>query len=524
MEITPTRLKALILRKIESIVGPEFVSVRNLDRFNYSRDSNFKSTIRIGFNHPEPFPDVIVWPREVEQVRKLVAMARQQKIPIVPYGAGSGVSGGTLALQGGMVIDLKKMRKILRIDEENLLVQTEAGIMSLHLEEELERRGYTLGHFPSSILCASLGGCLAARSAGQKSTLYGKIEDMVKDLEVVAGNGQVVQTRDVSNTSGIDLNQIFLGSEGTLGLITKATLRIFPQPEKMLFRGIRFRDMKTGIEAVRRIAQSGLRPSVVRLYDEIDTLLLLSSKGGGGGGVLQNLPFLKTLKKRFHHEVKFRSLQAIMFSPRLFRGVSKHLPVGCVLILVHEGGQKITAEEQKVSLDICKKLGGHDLGEEPARHWYQQRYSISYNASPIFYSGHFTDTIEVATTWDKIIPLYEGMGSIISPHALVMAHLSHVYPDGASLYFTFVAPMDGIRKTEALYDLIWDSAMERCQEIGGVISHHHGIGRLKAKHMTAEWGEGHRLFRVFKEHFDPDGILNPGKLILQEHRKKAKAA
>ena len=523
MEITATRLKALILRKIESIVGPEFVSARNLDRLNYSRDSNFKSTIRIRFDRPEPFPDVIVWPRETEQVQKLVAMARHQKIPIVPYGAGSGVSGGTIPVQGGMVIDLKKMRKILKVDEENLLVEVESGIMSLHLEEELERRGFTLGHFPSSILCASLGGCLAARSAGQKSSLYGKIEDMVKDLEVVTGSGELLKTRDVSNTDGIDLNQIFLGSEGTLGLITKATLRIFPQPEKLLFRGVRFKDMKAGIEAVRRISQSGLRPAVVRLYDEIDTLLLLSSKGKGGGA-LKTLSFLNSLKKRFHHEVKFRSLQAIMFSPRFFRGVSKHLPVGCALILMHEGRKRLVAEEQKVSLDICKKLGGHDLGEEPARHWHQERYSVSYNASPIFYSGHFTDTIEVAATWDKIIPLYEALSNVISPHALIMAHLSHVYPDGASLYFTFVAPMDGLKKTEALYDLIWNSAMEKCQEVGGVISHHHGIGRLKAKHMTAEWGEGYRLFKTFKDHFDPDGIMNPGKLFVAEQKRKVKAA
>lgn len=379
--------------------------------------------------------------------------------------------------------------------------------MGLHLEKELERNGFTLGHFPSSILCASLGGYLAARSAGQKSSRYGKIEDMVKGLECVTGKGEVLTTRDISHTGGIDLNQLWIGSEGVLGIFTKATLRIYPKPERLLFNGFKFRNMDTAFEAARRLIQSGIRPAVVRLYDKLDTFLFLSSKKSGA--LSQEATLVKSLKD----SVKFASLKAALMIPQTSRTLINYLPTGCLLILMFEGHQRIVTEERRIGLEILLGAGGIDLGDEPGRQWYEHRYSISYNASPIFHEGLFTDTIEVATTWDNILMLYKKMLRALSPHALVMAHLSHVYTDGGSLYFTFVAPLHGLKKSEDLYDLIWDQAMQTCLKVGGTISHHHGIGRLKAKYMEKEWGAGVQLLRAFKKFYDPHQIMNPGKLL-----------
>ncbi|MBI2341066.1 MAG: FAD-binding oxidoreductase [Deltaproteobacteria bacterium] len=519
MQFEPPKLKKNFLDHLTAIVGPGDYSAKNLDRFNYSRDSNFKSVIRIRHSQVEPLPDVIVWPKDAEQLKKLVRLAIRTKMPMIPFGGGSGVCGGTIAETGGMIVDMKKMYRLLKVDSANLLATAETGIMGYTLEKELQRKGYSLGHFPSSILCASLGGYLAARSAGQSSSRYGKIEDMVRELEVVTGKGEIIQTRDVGNGDGIDLNQIFVGSEGTLGFITKATLRIYPLAPHQAFRGVRFKNMKTGMEAVRRIMQTGLKPAVVRLYDEIDTLLFMGYKKQKG--VIEALSGLTVPFRKF---LMSPSLWGALSAPKLVAPVLSHLPTGCLLILMHEGIERLVAEEQKIVMEICHDLGGADLGEEPGRVWFEHRYSVSYKASPLFHSGAFVDTIEVAATWDRMEALYKAVLKAMSPHCLVMAHLSHAYAEGGSFYFTFLAPLSGLKKSEALYDLIWDEGIEACQEIGGVISHHHGVGRLKAKYMDREWGEGAALYRRFKDHFDPHGIMNPGKLVELKKKQKEKAA
>ncbi len=507
MQLSPVRLKKTFLTSLEKIVGPQGFSVGNIDRISYSRDSNFKSAIQFKYKKIEAFPDVVVWPSSVEDLSVLIKLAAKHQIPVIPFGGGSGVCGGTLPMGGGMIVDMKRMRKLLKLDAANLLVTAETGIMGMHLENELQRKGYTLGHFPSSIVCASLGGYLAARSAGQCSSRYGKIEDMVKNIEVVTGTGEVIQTRDVSNGEGIDLNSVFVGSEGTLGLITKATLRIFPNPPARVFRGIRFENMKTAIEGVRRVMQSGLKPAVIRLYDPLDTFLILSHSDAKKGGVMSLL--IKPVLDFLHDG----SLKAGLRLPRVLSFARHLLPSKCLLVLVNEGNERLAAEEQKIILKIFEDLNGEDLGEDPARAWFDHRYAVAYKASPLFMAGAFTDTMEVATTWDKIELLYQTIKKAMSDKALVMAHLSHVYTEGGSLYFTFVAPLKGLHASEALYDQIWDKGMKACLKVGGVISHHHGIGRLKTKYMEGEWEKGLHFLEAFKELYDPYKIMNPGKLM-----------
>jgi len=514
--IKASNLPKAAFKKILEIVGEDSVSLKDLDRLSYSRDSNFKSTIRMTYGEWETLPDIIVWPQTTEQVRDLIRVALRHKIPVVPYGSGSGVCGGTLPINGGMIIDLKRMRK-LKLDPDHLLVEAECGIQGVPLEDELNRKGYTLGHFPSSILCAGLGGYLAARSAGQLSNLYGKIEDMVRTMEIVTGRGDIIQTRDVNNSSGVDLNQIFVGSEGTLGILTKATLRVYPLAEKTLFRAIRFPNIQAGMEAIRRFMQAGLKPAVVRLYDEFDSVFLLSHKQGKSK--IQYPDFVKHLA----HSVKFKSLRGALVLPSFFQELTKVIPTGCLLILMHEGYEKIINEERKYVTQICLDVGGENLGEELGHHWHEHRYDVSYQASHLFYAGVFTDTIEVATTWDNLHRLYTGMIRALQSKCLVMAHLSHAYNDGCSIYFTFLAPLKGSKKSLAIYDQIWDIAMKTCQKLDSVISHHHGIGRLKAKFIGDEWGPGGvGLFQKIKKYYDPEGIMNPGKLFLLPEIKKVK--
>lgn len=523
MIIESPQLSESFLDQVEKIVGPSYTSSKKLDRLNYARDSWFRETIKAKYAKTNHFADIIVWPANRDQVQSLVKLALLEKIPVVPYGAGSGVCGGVVPVKGGMIIDMKRMNRLIHLDKENGIVEAEAGILSMHLEDQLQRQGFTLGHFPSSIICASLGGCLAARSAGQLSSRYGKIEDMTLEMEVVTGRAEVVQTRNTNNRDGIDLNQIFLGSEGTLCLITKAKLRVYPLPKERIFQAVRMKDMETSIEAMRRFTQTGLKPSVVRLYDELDTFMLLSSKTKDHTHKKEKKKsegFLAELKELG----KFKAVRKALTFPRLLNAASKFIPNGCATVYVLEGEKEMIRREQKILMDICGSLGAEDLGDQPAYHWYQNRYRISYNSSPAFYTGNLIDTIEVAISWNKLNELYEAMVKAVSPHALIMAHLSHVYTDGGSLYFTFLAPLKGVRSGQKVYDKIWNKAMATCNKIGAVISHHHGIGRLKAKFMQEEWGTGGLdLYRRLKEYYDPHAIMNPGKLI-QEKEDIAQAS
>lgn len=277
IKIPTQTLKKGFVSQVVAIVGENGYSLDDIDRLSYSRDANFRAAIQSHYHVFENFPQIIVWPDTVEQISQLIKLAKQYKVAITPYGGGSGVCGGAISYNGGMTLNLLRLNKMLRVDADRSYVDVQAGILGLELEKQLNRRGYTLGHFPSSILSASLGGYLATRSAGQLSSKYGKIEDLVIDLEFIDGNGQVQQTTDVTRRHGIDLTQIFIGSEGTLGITTKARLKIYPYPKDRQFQAYTLPNMNYGMEALRRIMQTGIKPDVLRLYDELDTTFVLSS-------------------------------------------------------------------------------------------------------------------------------------------------------------------------------------------------------------------------------------------------------
>src|SRR5438552_3673562 len=230
---------------------------------------------------PHP-PDVVVWPTSTDEVVQVVRYAAERRIAVVPFGAGSGVCGGAVPVKGGIALDLKRLSGPPCIDLPARTVDVETGMNGQRLEELLGGAGATLGHFPSSIYCSTIGGWLAARSAGQLSSRYGKIEDIALAVEAVDGTGQVLRTQDAPS-AGPDLLQLLLGSEGTLAIVTKARLRCWPSPTSRWMRGLRFGSVQAGIAGLRALMRSGLRPAVARLYDPLDTLL--AGRGGGDAHV-----------------------------------------------------------------------------------------------------------------------------------------------------------------------------------------------------------------------------------------------
>jgi len=511
-----------LVEAFAAIVGRDHVAFGPAARTAYSRDLWPRTTLQMEGGEFEYPPLLVVWPGSVEEVRAAVLEAMKQNLPVVPYGAGSGVAGGAAPSQGGVVLDLKRLDQVLYLDEVSHLVTAEAGIVGEIFERELNRRGFTLGHFPSSIYCSSLGGWLAARSAGQLSAKYGKIEDMVKSLQVVLPDGRLLETLTVPRVAGSpDWNQVFVGSEGTLGVITRATLRVWPYPASRRFQAFLFPSISSGLQAFREMLQSDLRPAAMRLYDPVDTFFSGKAKTMEHALPAEE-PARRSLEEISHDEGRHREkkdrlgylprrLMPFLFQPRLVNLLLDR-PKVCKMVLTFEGEPEITALELAQAQRIGAKLLAKDLGEGPARHWWEKRYQVSYAMSVAFDLGLFADTIEVATLWENLENLYQAIRQAIQPHAFVMAHFSHAYPQGCSIYFTFSAGGRTLKQRIERYDRIWEAALNACVETGGTITHHHGVGLLKAKWLKKEQGGAHPILLGLKQTLDPKGLMNPGKL------------
>jgi alkyldihydroxyacetonephosphate synthase len=513
-----------VARALAGVVGPDRVSTRGTDRASYARDMWPRLLFAVRAGAPaEHAPDVVVWPESAAEVAAIVAIARQLGVPIVPYGAGSGVCGGAVPIRGGITVDTKRMDRVLDIDTERLTVSAECGINGERLERALARRGVTLGHFPSSIYCSTLGGWLAARSAGQMSTRYGKIEDMALSVTAVTGRGDTITTGRLGRAgAGPDWTQLLIGSEGTLAILTRATLRIRPAPEVQLLRGFAVRRVTAGLEAIRRVLQRGLRPAVVRLYDEFDSWMAL--RGGHGGeaerpATTGALPSLTGDPAEVQDDGLLGRLRALR--PRALQRAQGR---GCLLIVGCEGARPRAEAEARLVFAELERAGAKDLGEEPGHNWLRRRYAVSYNMSKMFAAGAFVDTMEVAATWERLIDLYDGVRAALSRHAFVMAHFSHAYAEGCSIYFTFAGHAPSRAAAERKYDALWRDGLAAATRAGGTISHHHGVGLMKGPAMADEHRESMALYEALKRAFDPDGILNPGKMGLAERRTWAAIA
>lgn len=531
-------------RELEAIFGVRRVSLRAIDLETYARDMwprlllGYRDGKRSGAR-----PHAVVWPEHVREVVAVVKLARELRIPIVPYGGGSGVCGGAVPLLGGITIDTKRMQQLRAVHGDELLCDVEAGLSGERFERELERRGYTFGHFPSSIYCSTVGGWLATRAAGQLSTKYGKVEDRCAGLTVVTGRGEVIETDGPTRAlRGPSWTQLLLGSEGTLGVITSARLRLAPAPQLRVFRGFEVDDVATGVAAIRRVLQKGLRPAVVRLYDELDTLMnsLGHSDEEPDGAVVGPRPPVETgalpawpgpppappdgvvarlvelaRGKQLRKAATNAALGQSQLVNRLVGTVAERIARrGCRMIIGLEGARIRTEVEAALTFHELEAAGARDKGEDPGWAWLRHRYAVSYRMSPVFRDGAFVDTMEVASSWERLMDLYRSVRAAIGRHAVVMAHFSHAYADGCSIYFTFAGTAADAAGAERLYDVIWREGLEATTRVGGTISHHHGVGLLKAPFMAAEHREAMAIFEAAKVALDPDGIFNPGKMGL----------
>ncbi len=519
MQIPPLSLSDGQLEQLRKIVGENSVKTSKADRWAASRDMWPKTIMWTRHDKAPHVPDALVLPQSTEQVSGLLSWAASSKVPVVPYGAGSGVCGGTLPLENGVVIDLKRMNRLLDIDLETMTADVEPGMYGERLERALNTRGLTFGHFPSSIYCSSVGGYAAARSAGQASSRYGKMEDMVVSMEVVLADGQVVTTQvNPALTASPDMNHLFMGSEGTLGIITRVKLRVRKNPEYRRFMAYHFPSVEAGLDAMRQTMQAGLQPAVLRLYDEFDTIVAGTH---GTPTPEEESSFFESRSKMeifmddFVGFMKKNSMASALKRPWLLNRMIRRLPGKCLLVAICEGEPKQADMEADKLSQICRSLAKTDLGEGPARYWMKHRHKISYKQSKLFDAGAWVDTMEVAIKWSEVARLYDAVRKAVQDDVFIMAHFSHAYVDGCCVYFSFSRSSSNPDAEIKDYDKVWRKALQCVHDNGGTITHHHGVGYNKGAFLPLEYGEMNSLFTETKTKLDPDNIMNPGKLGLK---------
>ncbi len=510
--------------KLREVFGAARVSTEAEDLDASSKDSWPRRLLEEHSTEPER-PLAVVWPERTEDVARLVELARDEGFSLAPLGAGSGVCGGFWPDPRTVVVDLKRLRNFA-VSPDGSEVRAGAGLLGVELEERLFQLGKTAGHFPSSILCSSVGGWVAARGAGPCSGRYGKIEDMVTSLTTVLGTGQALEAR--ARQHGPSLVPLLVGSEGTLGIFTEVGLRLHAAPVERAFSSFAFPTFEAGQNALRELYQSGLRPAVARLYDPVDSLLHapaedddellreLTARTAGAEATLGTRSVAHGGGASFlRRSIESVLLRGVLRAPgqllKLVDLLEKRGRARAVLLLVFENVSDL-AGSARAAEQVCLEQGGHPLGEAPARHWFLHRYDVSFRQSRVFRSGAFSDTMEVSAPWSKLDGVYRAVRSAISRRVLLMAHISHSYPDGAAIYFTFVGRGDTPAEALSLYDSVWRDALRAAVLAGAAASHHHGVGRSKT--MALALGSKSAVQARLASALDPARILNPGVLDL----------
>ena len=422
--------------------------------------------------HAAPRPLAVVRATCTDDVSRTLRLCRELRLPVVPFGGGSGVCGAVETSPEVLVLSTREMQGLVSFDDRSLSASFRAGTMGGDAERRVQREGLTIGHWPQSIELSTVGGWVATRAAGQFSTAYGSIEDVVLALEAVLPDGSLLRTRATPRASaGPDLRQLLMGSEGTLGVVTEVTFALRPLPEASVGQAFHFADLASGLEPVRELMRAGWRPPVVRLYD----------------------------------------------APESARHFGKWIEEGrAALILLHEGPASLVEAQRVGVADLCRSAGGVEADAAAVDHWLEQRNNVP-TFRELLEAGLVVDTIEVAATWDRIAGVYQSVLASLNEVPSIRsatAHSSHSYGSGTNLYFTFVARPEDRDDMAQVYRECWRRTIEATVECGGGIAHHHGIGRVRRDFLAREIGEsGVEVLRAIKSALDPDGLLNPGALL-----------
>jgi alkyldihydroxyacetonephosphate synthase len=494
IELPPSRLPAPVREALAALVGEENVRTDREERLRRAGGKSYLDLLRRRSGDAHDAPDAVVLPGSTEEVAALLACCSEHAVAVVPFGGGTSVVGGLAGVDPDdrpcVAVDLVRMASLQAVDVPSSLVTVGPGMRGPALEEALEEHGLTLGHLPQSFEFATLGGYAATRSAGQQSTGIGRFDDLVAGLTLATPTGVLELGHPPASAAGPDLLGLALGSEGTLGVITELRLRVRPRARACEYEGWSFRSWAAGLAGLQRLARHGLLPDVVRLSDPDESRATLLMAGGAGARALRG-----SLRARRRGD-------------------------GCLLVVGWEGLPTLVRARRKAASSVLREDGAVRLGARVGESWRRHRFDAPYLRDRLLDAGLLVETLETAATWSALPTVYDAVRRALrgaltggGRRPLVMSHVSHGYPTGASLYVTVLADRDDDLPIQQ-----WLSAKRAATDAllaaGGTLSHHHAVGADHRPWLEREIGPlGVEVLRAVKQRLDPNGICNPGVLL-----------
>lgn len=476
-------------------VGQENVFTAAEDRLRHATGCGYADLARLRSGRLEQAPDAVLLPAEADEVKRVLDLCATEGVAVVPFGGGTSVVGGVEPLRGShgrlISLDLTRLRQV-DVDRRSLTARLGAGLRGPEAEAELGKHGLVLGHYPQSFEYATIGGFAATRSAGQASSGYGRFDSLVSSVRLIAPAGELGTLETPHTAAGPALREVVVGSEGVFGVIPDVTVRVRPVPRQRRYEAWMAESFEAGAEIVRALAQGSGLPDVIRVSDEEETevSLVLSGPRGVAGSLFGGYLGLRRRRN------------------------------GALIIVGFEGEEESVARRRALSVRALRKGGAAYLSQPAGRSWEHGRYQGPYLRDTLMEMGAIVETLETSHTWSGLSVLHAAVGGAIRDSladqgtpGLAFCHLSHAYPDGASLYFTFIARARHGEEIEQ-WRQVKRAASEAIVANGGTITHHHAVGRDHAPYMEAEVGKtGLDVLRALKDQLDPAGIMNPGKLL-----------
>ena len=503
LPVLPEKKKDKI-KDIFAAISPKKISFNDADRLYVSLGKSYYDVIRIFNGDGFVSPDVVITPTTNDEIQYILTQASENSVNIIPYGGGTNVVGAlsmdniTSKNEIKCTLDLRKYKRLIHFDENNLQATFEAGILGPELEKILNEKGYTLGHFPQSFEYSTLGGWVVTRGAGQESTYYGKIEDLVEHIKVATPIGTIESNAFAHDASGINVLPFFVGSEGTLGVVTEITVKIKKLAKNYRWLVALFPSFQQGTNYLKEIAQAGVKPSVARLSDATETNL-----------------FSKMASHDEHHgllnDFKKEAQKLIL--------QWKNLTEPCVLMMRFPQGNISVSSQMLYSKELVSKYKGMVAPSSIAGKWADNRFKLPYLRDTLVEHSVYIDTMETLVHWDNTQKLYQALtkelqksSSFHKNKGIFLAHISHIYPNAACMYFTLITPMLRGREIEQWHDLK-EIVTNTIMQHNGSVSHHHSVG-LDHQKWYKKYTDNLalELLKAVKLQLDPKGIMNPGKL------------
>jgi alkyldihydroxyacetonephosphate synthase len=500
LELPEAYVDERFVGKLRSFLGPTQIYDDRKERVIHAYGKGFRDLFRLRRGLATGAPDLVVYPESERDVCLTLRAAAECDVVAIPFGGGSNISGCLERMEArrmSVSLDMRRMRRVLEVDAESCTARVEAGIFGPDLEQQLGAQGVTLGHFPDSFLHSTLGGWIATRSAGMQSDRYGKIEDMVLAVRMVTPEG-VLATRAVPKSSnGIDPNHFCIGSEGTLGVITEATMRVHLRPESRVVHGYLFPEFEGGIEAMHECVRQECMPAMVRLNDPDKTALSLAFRPPATG-------FSQAAGSLFKSYLRIRGFA---------------LPRACLMLIAFEGRHAAVARRLRQVNSIYRRCGAIGMGATAGKSFEATKYDFPHIRDFLLDRDVTTDVSETSTIWGNILPLYQKTMSVLRAsiqetgvHPWAGCHISHTYQSGASVYFTFGFRQQADREMKQ-YLQVKRAVQQSFMDHGATLSHHHAVGTEHLPWLADDISPlGVRAVAAIKRGLDPGNIMNPGRL------------